>query len=85
MSAVFLAHFVIKDLVVDDMAVILEAGHDASVGRDVVEVFLCLEGLNEDGVGVTVVGDHQVFVAAAVADGEASCAVGVERADGFYL
>ena len=30
------------------------------------------------------VGDHQVLVAAAGADGEASCVVHVERADGFY-
>ena len=30
------------------------------------------------------VGDHQVLVAAAGADGEASCVVCVERADGFY-
>ena len=62
----------------------LEAGHDAGVFRDAVAVFLCLEGLDEDDVCVAVVGDHQVLVAAAGADGEASCVVCLERADGFY-
>ena len=62
----------------------LEAGHDAGVGRSVVVVFSCLEGLDEDGVGVAVVGHHQVLIAAAGADGEAASVVRVERADGFY-
>ena len=84
MSAVFLACVVIKDLVVDDVTASLEAGHDAGIGRGAVAVFSCLEGLDEDVVGVAVVGDHQVLVAAAGADGEASCVVCVECADGFY-
>ena len=67
-----------------DVAASLEAGHDTGVGQDVVAVFLCLEGLDEDGVGVTVVGDHQVLVAAAGANWEVSCVVCLERADGFY-
>ena len=45
-SAVFLARFFVEDLVVYDVAASLEAGHDASVGWDVVAVFPCLEGLN---------------------------------------
>ena len=83
-SALFLACFVIEDLVVDDVNASLEAGLDAGVGGYTVAVFLCLEGLDEDGVGVSVVGDHQVLVATAGADWEASCVVCVERADGFY-
>ena len=67
-SAVFLASFVIKYLAVNDVAASLEAGHDAGVGRDAVAVFLCLEGLDEYGVGVAVVGDHQILVATAGAD-----------------
>ena len=67
------------------MAASLEAGHNKGVGRDVVAVFLCLEGLDVDGVVVAVVGDHQVLVAATGTDREASCVVCVERADGFYL
>ena len=46
MLAVFLAHFVVEDLVVYDVAASLEAGHDAGVGWDAVAVFLCLEGLD---------------------------------------
>ena len=56
MAVVFLACFVIEDLVVDDVTASLEAGHDAGVGRDAVAVFSCLEGFDEDGVGVAVVG-----------------------------
>ena len=70
-SEVFLSCFVIKDLVVNDVTTSLEAGHDAGVGRDAVAVFSFLEGLDEDGVCVAVVGNHQVLVAAAGADGEA--------------
>ena len=44
--AVFLACFVVKDLVFYGVAASLEAGHDAGVGWDTVVVFLCLEGLD---------------------------------------
>ena len=83
-SSVFLACFVIEDLVVDDVPASLEASHDASVGRYAVAVFSFLEGLDEDGIFIAVVDHHQVLVAAAGADWEASCVVCVERADGFY-
>ena len=83
-TAVFLADFFVEDLVVNGVTASLEAGHDASVGRYAVAVFSCLEGLDGDGVSVAVVGDHQVLVAAAGADGEASCVVRVERDAGFY-
>ena len=83
-AAVFLAGFVVKDLVVNDVTASLDAGHDVGVGRYAVAVFSCLEGLDEDGVYIAVVGNHQVLVAAAGADGEASCVVCVKRADGFY-
>ena len=43
-----------------------------------------VEGIDEYGVGVVVVGKNQVLVAAAGSDGEVSCVVYVERADGFY-
>ena len=79
--AVFLACFVIEDLVVNDVTASLEAGHDAGVGWDAVAVFPCLEGLDEDSVGVTVVGNHQVLVAAVGADREVPCVVRVERSD----
>ena len=50
------------------MAVSIEAGHNVGVVWDVVAVFACLEGLNEDDVGFTVIGKQEVLVAAAGAD-----------------
>ena len=45
-SAVFLACFVVKDLVVYDLAASLEAGYDAGVVWDAVAVFLFMEGID---------------------------------------
>ena len=83
-AALFLAGFVVEDLMINDVAARLEAGHDAGVGRYAVAVFSCLEGLDEDGVCIAMVGHHQILVAAAGADGEAACVVRVERVDGFH-
>ena len=83
-AAVFLAGFVVEDLMVNDVAASLEAVHDAGVGRYALAVFSCLEGLDKDGICITLVGYHKVSIAAAGADGEASCVVRVERADVFY-
>ena len=82
-SAVFLACFVVEDLVLYDVAASLEAGHDVGIGWDVVAVFASLERIDEDDVGVAVICDHEELVAAAGTDHEASRVVGVERADGF--
>ena len=41
-SAVFLACFVVEDLVVYNVAASLEAGNDVGVGWDAVAVFVCL-------------------------------------------
>ena len=68
---------------IDDVAFCLEAGHDAGVSGDAVAIFSCLEGFDEDGVGVTVVCYHEVLIAVAGADREAPCVVCVESADGF--
>ena len=77
-SAAFLARFVVEDLVVYDVATSLQAGHYTGVGQDAVVVFMCLEGFYEDDVGVAVICSHEVLVAAARADREASRVVGVE-------
>ena len=68
---------------IDDVAFCLEAGHDAGVDGYAVDIFSCLEWLNEDGVCIAVISHHQVLIAAAGADGEAACVVRVESADGF--
>ena len=83
-AAVFLAGFVVEDLMIDDVAASLEAGHDAGVGKYAVMVYSCLEGLDEDGVCVAEISYHQVLIVAAGADGEAACVVRVELAEGFY-
>ena len=44
---------------------------------------LGLEGIDENDVGVDVVGEHYVIIAAAGADGEAAHVVGVELGDRF--
>ena len=82
-SAVFIARFFVKDLVVYNVAARLEAGHDAGVGWYAVAVFACLEGLDVDDVGVAIIGDHEVLVASAGVDREASRVVGENHADGF--
>ena len=59
------AAFVVKDLKVDVVTIFLEMGHYAVGSGDAVAVVLGLEGLNEDDVGVGVVGGHDVTIAAA--------------------
>ena len=83
-AAVFLAGLVIEDLVLDDVAFSLEAGHDAGVSGDAVAIFSCMERFNEDGVCIAMIRHHEVLIAAAGADWEATCVVCVESADGFY-
>ena len=82
--SVFLACFVVEDLVVYDVTAILEVVHDSDAGWDVVAVFACLEGLDYDGIGFAVIGNHEVLFAAARAEREAYRVVCVERADGFH-
>ena len=82
-AAVLLAGFVVEDLVVNDVAVLLEAVHDAGVCGDTVAILAGLEGFDEDDVGVTMVSDHELLVAAAGAEWEAACVVGVESAGGI--
>ena len=68
---------------INDVAFSLEAGHDAGVSGDVVAIFSCLERIDEDGVCVAMIRFHEVLIAAAGADREATCVVCVESADGF--
>ena len=63
-ATVLLAGFVVEDLVVNNVAALLEAGHDADVCRDTVAILAGLEGFDEDDVGVAMVINHEVLVAA---------------------
>ena len=65
------------------MAFFVEAGHDAGMGSDAMAVMAQSEGLDEYGVAVSVVGQHDVLVAAAGGCGEAAHVVRVEFADGL--
>ena len=57
-AAVFLAGFVIEDLVLDDVAFSLEAGHNAGVSGNAVSIFSCMERFNEDGVCIAMIRHH---------------------------
>jgi len=70
--------------VLDFVAFGMEAGHDAPVCGYLMAVVAGLEGFHENGIGVTVVGQHVVLVATAQAGGESAHVVCVELADGLY-
>ena len=59
------AVFVVKHLERDHMVMRLETAHDQVVGLDVVIFLLGLESGVKDGVGVAMIGNHDVLVAAA--------------------
>ena len=77
-ATVLLDGFVVEDLVFDNMAALLEAGHDAGVCEDTVAILAGLGDFNEDDVSVAMVSDHELLVAAVGAEWEAACVVGVE-------
>ena len=66
------------------MAMLLEHGHDGGAGGDAVVIILGLERFNMDYIGVTVVSEHDVLVAATGVDREAAYVVREELADGLY-
>ena len=82
-AAVFCTGLVVEDLVFDDLASLLEIGHDASVGWYAVAIVFGLEGFDEDDIVVAVVGEHDVLVVAARTDGEAAHVIGEKLADGL--
>ena len=56
---------------------------DRVLGRDVVVVFPVLEGGVKDGVGVSMIGNHDVIFAAAGTEGGAARVISVQFVDGF--
>ena len=82
-ATILLAGFVVEELLVNGVATLLEAGHDAGVCGDTVAIVAGLEGFNEDDVGVAMVSNHKVLVVAVGAGWEAACVVGVESAGGL--
>ena len=76
--------FVIKDLQVDAVAAGFEAFHDGGVGGNVVGIILGLEWGLEDCIGVEVLGNHNVLIVAARANGGASGVVCVQLTNMLY-
>ena len=82
-ATVLLAGFVVEELVLNNVSALLEAGHDAGVCRDMVAILVGMEGFDENDVGVAMASNNEVLVAAAGAEWEAACVVGVESAGGL--
>ena len=82
-AAVFLADIVVKDLVVNGLSTLLEFGHDAVVRHNVVAVTSVLERLVKEDVAVSVICYHDVLVAAAGANRDATHIFSVDLADGL--
>ena len=57
-TAVFNAGFIVKDLVFNDVAALLEPGHDTGVVGDAVAVVLGLKRFDEDDIGVAVASEQ---------------------------
>ena len=66
---VFGTGFVIEDLEVHTVSFGLEASHDGVVGCEAVAIVARLECRDKDGVGIYVVGEHDVSVATSGGDG----------------
>ena len=67
------------------MALWCEAFHDGVVGYDVMGVTTHFQCGVQDGIGVTVVGNHYLLVATVRANGEASSVFCVKLADWLFL
>ena len=64
-TLVLCAHFIVEDVKIDLVVAIDKALYDGVVGSDAVLVFFCLGGENEDGVGVAILGRHDVLISTA--------------------
>ena len=83
-AAIFGTGFVVEDLEVNNVAFGLEARHDVVVRGKTVAIIARLKCRDKDGVGVYVVGNHDVLVATLGADGEPTHVIGVELTDWIY-
>jgi len=75
------AGFVVENLEINSVAAVTEALHDGVVRLNTVRIFFGLEGGLEDHVGIAVVCDHDVLVAFAGTNREATGVVRVQFAD----
>ena len=77
------AAFVVKDLEVNTMAVLCEAGRDLNYGGKSVAVVAGFEWIHQDDVGVHMVVEHEEVVAASGANREPAHVISVKFSDGF--
>ena len=75
---------VVKDLEVDAMAALCEAGRDPICGGEAVAVVAGFEWLHQDYIGAHMIGDHNAVVAASGANREPAHVISVKLADGFH-
>ena len=75
--------FVVKDLEVDTMPALCEAGHDSICGCKAVAVVAGYEWLHQDNIGVHMLGEYAEVVAASGANREPSHVISVNFADRF--
>ena len=78
------AGFIVQDLQVHLMAQSLQTSHDCVVGFEAVAVFVRRERTGKNDIGVTMVGNHDILIAASGSDWETPGVVGVELADVLY-
>ncbi len=77
------AGFVIQDLEINRESLGRQMHHNGVICCNAVAVTLGYEGLLEDEVAVGVEGNHEVLVAGACSDGEATSVTGEELAEQF--
>ena len=75
--------FVVKDLEVDTMAVLCEAGRYPICGGKAVGVVAGFEYIRQDDIGVQMVGEHKEVVATSGANWEPAHVISVKFSDGF--
>ena len=83
-TAVFSTGFVVKDLEVNAVAFGLEASRDFVVGDETVANFERLKCKDKDGVGVDVVGEHDISVSTLRLDREPIHVISVDLTDWLY-
>ena len=81
----FLADIIFEHLVFNGLDTALEAGNDSVVVIDAVVVVLGLEGFDKEDVASTVVGKHDILVAYAGEDREATYVAIVQIVGGKYV
>ncbi len=73
---------VVKDLEIGCKTAGCQTGHDGIVGGNAMLVAPGLEGLLEDEIAISVIGNHDVLVSRPGPDWETSCIIRLELADG---